>query len=243
MLQRRLDAEGLSGVDVSELDVTRPASIAAAVGGALDRHGRIDALINNAGIGVVSALETLSADTLRQIFETNLFGAIGVTQAVLPSMRAQGSGRIVFISAIGALLNTAYLGAYCASKHALDCVAATWDVELRPFGIRVSSVLPSAFNTGMADNMRLEPSDGSTYREAEERYFNGLKARMASGPKDLAPVVDAVIEAVTSADPRVRYLVAPHLKEVLGPVVDDLDRLHEREVALTPSGGGNAART
>jgi NAD(P)-dependent dehydrogenase (short-subunit alcohol dehydrogenase family) len=234
--------QALTGVDIRALDVTRPESIATAVRGTLERYGRIDALINNAGIGVVSALETLDGAMLREVFETNVFGAIAVTQAVLPGMRAQGAGRIVFVSAIGALLNTAYLGAYCASKHALDCVAATWDVELRPFGIRVSSVLPSAFNTGMAGNMRLATSDDSAYGEAEARYFAGLKARMEGGPKDLAPVVDAVIEAVTSEDPKPRYLVAPHLKEVLGPVVDNLERLHQREVALTPSGGGNAPR-
>jgi hypothetical protein len=94
----------------------------------------------------------------------------------------------------------------------------------------------------MAGNLRPAPSSDSVYGDSEQRYFAGLKARMEGGPKDLAPVVDAVIEAVTSEDPKPRYLVAPHLKEVLGPVVDHLERLHEREVALTPGGGGNAAR-
>jgi NAD(P)-dependent dehydrogenase (short-subunit alcohol dehydrogenase family) len=155
-------------------------------------------------------------------------------------MRRQRAGRIVFVSAIGALLNTAYLGAYCASKHAIDCLAATLDIELRPFGIRVSSVLPSAFNTGVGANLRLAFGKGTEYESATRRYYEGLRGRIESGPRDLSPVVDAVIEAATTEHPRLRYLVAPHLAAVLGPVVAELEKLHEREVALTPSGGGNA---
>ncbi len=217
---------GHLSVEARALDVTDAGSIQAVV----SQMERIDVLVNNAGIGVVSALETIDGASLRQVFETNVFGALAVTQAVLPRMRAQGSGRVVFVSAIGALLNTPYLGAYCASKHALDCLAATLDIELRPFGIRVSSVLPAAFNTGMAGNLRTEFRE--PYAEAAAQYFEGLQGRMAAGGGDLSPVADAVVEAATASDPKVRYLVAPHLAEVLGPVMDGLARLHERELAL-----------
>ncbi len=228
------------GIDVRRLDVTDAESIHSAVDGVLQTYGRIDALINNAGIGVVGALETLRDETLREVFDTNVFGAIAVTRAVLPHMRQQRSGRIVFVSAIGALLNTGYLGAYCASKHAIDCVSATFDIESRPFGIRVSSVLPSAFNTGMGGNLRVELAEGSDHEDAARRYYEALRGRIEGGPRELSPVVEAVVEAVTSAEPRQRYLVAPHLAGVLGPVIDELEQLHQREVALTPSGGGNA---
>ncbi|HEY3061422.1 MAG TPA: SDR family oxidoreductase [Chloroflexota bacterium] len=221
-----LDRLGGLSVDVRTLDVTDASSIQ----GLVSQLDRIDVLVNNAGIGVVGALETLGPRGLRQVFETNVFGALEVTQAVLPRMRAQGSGRVVFVSAIGAILNTPYLGAYCASKHALDCLAATLDIETRPFGIRVSSVLPSAFNTGMAGNMRLEFED--PYAEAAQRYFEGLTARMAAGGRDLSAVADAVVEAATADDPKLRYLIAPHLVDVLEPVMSGLERLHERELAL-----------
>ena len=227
-------------IDVRALDVTDRESISTAVQQTLDEHGRIDVLVNNAGIGAVGALETIAEGTLREVFETNVFGALEVTRAVLPTMRAQGSGRVVFVSAIGALLNTAYLGAYCASKHAVDCLAATLDIETRPFGVRVSSVLPSAFNTGMGGNLRLDV-DGP-YGAAAERYYQALKGRMDNGPKDLSPVADAVLHAVTEPEPRQRYLVAPHLSEVLGPVVEQLEALHVRETRLTPGGGGNVGR-
>jgi NAD(P)-dependent dehydrogenase (short-subunit alcohol dehydrogenase family) len=232
-LETRLAAEGLQA-EVHELDVTSTDSIEAVV----RTTGRIDVLVNNAGIGAVGALETIADHTLREVFETNVFGALNVTRAVLPKMRAQGAGRVVFVSAIGAILNTAYLGAYCASKHAVDCISATLDIETRPFGIRVSSVLPSAFNTGMSGNLRLEP--GGPYGEAAERYYAGLKARIEGGPRDLSPVANAVVEAATSPQPRQRYLVAPHLSGVLGPVLEGLEQLHEREAQLTPAGGGNA---
>jgi NAD(P)-dependent dehydrogenase (short-subunit alcohol dehydrogenase family) len=157
-----------------------------------------------------------------------------MTRAVLPTMRRQGSGRVVFVNAIGGILTTPYLGAYCASKHALDCVAATFDIELRPFGVRVSSVMPSAFQTAMSGNLRTDFAPGTAYEAVTRDYFAGLSARIKNGPSDLSPVADAVIEAATAADPKPRYLVAPHLADVLDPVLDDLERLHAREVSLAP---------
>jgi NAD(P)-dependent dehydrogenase (short-subunit alcohol dehydrogenase family) len=229
-LEQRIAQESLTNVSIEQLDVTNPESIRSVVA----QHNRIDVLVNNAGIGAVGALEVLQEDVLREVFETNFFGAIAVTRGVLPTMRQQGSGRIVFVNAIGGILTTPYLGAYCASKHALDCVAATFDIELRPFGIRVSSVLPSAFQTAMSGNLRTDFAPGTDYEAATREYFAGLSARIKNGPSDLSPVADAVIEAATAADPKPRYLVAPHLADVLGPVVDDLERLHAREVSLAP---------
>jgi NAD(P)-dependent dehydrogenase (short-subunit alcohol dehydrogenase family) len=149
-------------------------------------------------------------------------------------MREQGSGRVIFINAIGGVLTTAFLGAYCASKHALDCIAAVFDLELRPFGIRVSSVYPSAFRTSMSANNTVIVGEGSAYAEATAAYHAGLSERIRNGPTDLSPVVNAVIDAATSADPPLRYAVAPHLADVLGPAFAELDKLHERELGMTP---------
>jgi NAD(P)-dependent dehydrogenase (short-subunit alcohol dehydrogenase family) len=225
-LRSRVAEEALGNVSIEQLDVTRPESIQAT----LERHQTVDVLVNNAGIGAVGPLDVIAPETLREVFETNVFGAVAMTRAVLPGMRQRGHGRIVFMNAIGGLLNTPYLGAYCASKHALDCVAATFDIELRPFGIRASSVCPSAFHTPMADNLRAELGDAAAARE----YYAGLLGRIRQGPTDLSPVVDAVLEAATSEDPRPRYLVAPHLASVLGPLVETLEELHARELSLAP---------
>jgi NAD(P)-dependent dehydrogenase (short-subunit alcohol dehydrogenase family) len=237
-LRSRIATEELvARVSIEQLDVTDAGSIERAVHATLERHGRVDVLVNNAGIGAVGALEVLDDAVLRSVFDTNFFGAIATTRAVLPSMRRQRGGRIVFVNAIGGVLTTPYLGAYCASKHALDCVAATFDIELRPFGIRASSVLPSVFQTAMSNNLRATFGDATEYATATRAYFEGLQGRLRNAPSDLSPVAEAVIEAATAPDPKPRYLVAPHLTEVLSPVLDDLERLHQREVALAPRPG------
>ena len=213
-----------------------PDSVQCAVDETIKSEGRIDVLVNNAGIGAVSPLETLDDAVLREVFETHVFGAMAVTRAVLPHMRNQRSGRIVFTNAIGGILNTPYLGAYCSSKHAVDCIAATWDIELRQFGIRVSSVMPSAFQTAFAGNMDSNFAEGTEYEAPAREYYEGLKARIENGPTDLSPVASAVIAAATSPEPRQRYLIAPHLADVLGPLIDNLEEIHQREAALAPQG-------
>jgi NAD(P)-dependent dehydrogenase (short-subunit alcohol dehydrogenase family) len=235
-LKSIIQERGLNNVVLRQLDVTKAESIQQAVDETLATDGSIDVLVNNAGILAVGAIEMLDESVLREVFETNLFGAIALTKAVLPQMRRQGRGRIVFTNAIGGLLNTPYLAAYCSSKHALDCIAATWDIELRPFGIRASSILPATFRTDIADNADTNFADGTAYEDATRQYFEGLSGRITNGPADLSPVVDAVVDAATSPDPRQRYLVAPHLASVLDPLVEKLEELHQREVALAPAG-------
>ncbi|MBV8715339.1 MAG: SDR family oxidoreductase [Chloroflexi bacterium] len=223
-----------NNITALRLDVTDQGSINSAVAAAIAQHGRIDVLVNNAGIGTLGALEVVDDQQLRRVFDTNVFGAVAVTRAVLPHMREQGSGRVIFMNAIGGVLTTAFLGAYCASKHALDCIAAVFDLELRPFGIRVSSVYPSAFRTAMSGNNTVILGEGTPYAEATSAYRAGLSERIRNGPSDLSPVVNAVIDAADNPDPLLRYPVAPHLAEVLGPALDALDALHQREMSMTP---------
>jgi NAD(P)-dependent dehydrogenase (short-subunit alcohol dehydrogenase family) len=222
-----------TNVTAVRLDVTDQGSINAAVATSIEKHTRIDVLVNNAGIGTLGALEVVDDQQLRRVFDTNVFGAVAVTRAVLPYMRENKTGRVIFMNAIGGILTTAYLGAYCASKHALDCIAAVFDLELRPFGIRVSSVYPSAFRTAMSENNTVLMGEGTPYQESTQAYRAGLSERIRNGPTDLSPVVDAVIDAATNPDPPLRYPVAPHLKDVLSPALAALDQLHEREVSLS----------
>jgi NAD(P)-dependent dehydrogenase (short-subunit alcohol dehydrogenase family) len=226
-------AEEFDNLTVERLDVTDQGSINAAVANILDRHGRLDVVVNNAGIGVIGALEAVDDPSLRRVFDTNVFGAVAVTNAVLPQMRSQGNGRVIFMNAIGGILTTAYLGAYCASKHALDCIAAVYDLELRPFGIRVSSVYPSAFHTSIGDNMAAAIDEGSPYADLTAEYRQALTNRIQSGPSDLSPVINAVLDAASSPEPQLRYVVAPHLAEVLAPTMRNLEALHQREIATT----------
>src|SRR5947208_9459236 len=134
------------------LDVRDAASIDAGVRDVLARAGRIDLLVNNAGGGMVGAVEETSLEQAQRLFDVNFFGAVRMTQAVLPAMRAQKSGRIVFISSIVGLVPAPYMGFYAASKHALEGLAESLDHETRTMGIRASLVEPGFTRTNFADD-------------------------------------------------------------------------------------------
>lgn len=133
-----------------ELDVTKPASAKAAVAAAVARFGRLDVVINNAGYGIVGAVEETPEAELRAQMETNFFGAVNVIQAALPQLRAQKGGAIVNISSMGGIMSFAGFGAYSASKFAMEGLSEALAEEVRPFGIKVMIVEPGAFRTGFA---------------------------------------------------------------------------------------------
>jgi len=143
---------------VTRLDVNHPGDAKAAVAAAVARFGRIDVLINNAGYGVVGALEETSESELRAIMETNFFGAIAVITAALPTLRTQRSGAIVNISSLGGQLSFAGFSAYSATKFALEGASEALAQELAPLGIKVLIVEPGSFRTELAgDAMRHMP--------------------------------------------------------------------------------------
>src|SRR5918996_4560549 len=126
------------------LDVTRTDQIDSAVAAALERFGRIDVLVNNAGYGSVGAVEELEMDDLRAVMDTMFFGAVGLTKAVLPHMRERGAGAIVQISSMGGQMAMPGFGAYCGAKFALEGLSEALVGEVAPFGIRVLVVEPGA---------------------------------------------------------------------------------------------------
>ncbi len=135
-------------VAVVRLDVTDAASVLAGVAAAQEfAGGALDAVVSNAGYALVGAVEDVALDEVRAVFETNTFGALAVVQAALPAMRAAGGGAVVFVSTIGAGLPTPMLGAYRASKAALNALAEVLALEGRPFGIRVGRVEPGMVAT------------------------------------------------------------------------------------------------
>jgi NAD(P)-dependent dehydrogenase (short-subunit alcohol dehydrogenase family) len=150
---RRTDGlDDLAGDDrvlVTRLDVTDAAQREAAVAAALDRFGRIDVLVNNAGRTQVGAVEETTDDELRYLFDLHFFAPAALTRLVLPTMRAQGSGAIVQMSSVGGQVTAPGFGAYCATKFALEGLSETLQAEVEPFGIRVLIVEPGAFRTGL----------------------------------------------------------------------------------------------
>jgi NAD(P)-dependent dehydrogenase (short-subunit alcohol dehydrogenase family) len=145
-----LVAQAPDRVLAQALDVNRPGDAKAAVEAAVARFGRIDVLINNAGYGIVGAVEETSEEELRGVMETNFFGAIAVTRAALPTFRAQRSGAIVNISSLGGQLALAGYGPYAASKFALEGMSEALAFELAPFGVKVLIAEPGAFRTDFA---------------------------------------------------------------------------------------------
>jgi NAD(P)-dependent dehydrogenase (short-subunit alcohol dehydrogenase family) len=193
-LQKAAAAEDLS-VQILQLDVTDDASVAAAVGQIIDAEGRIDVLVNNAGVEHWGAMECLADELARSIFDTNVFGTVRVTRAVLPAMRAQQSGVIVnMASAAGRVPGLPVNWAYSASKHALCSLADSLSGEVQPFGIRVVSIEPGFFATNNLANAT-RPTPGSPYEELERAVVTFFEQSLDHGG-DPRNVAEAVVREV-----------------------------------------------
>jgi NAD(P)-dependent dehydrogenase (short-subunit alcohol dehydrogenase family) len=188
------------------MDVCVDASVQAAVTHILRRHGRIDAVVNNAGMGIAGAIEDTSVAEIQRQFDANVFGVLRVCRTVIPHMRQQGGGRIINVSSLAGLIALPFQGAYSASKFALEALTESLRMETRPFGILVSLLEPGDFRTGFtANRVRTEASrTNPAYAERCARAL-GLMERDESrgpGPETLAPVVERIL---TARSPRLRY--------------------------------------
>ena len=147
VLRARAEAEGLD-VEVVQLDVTDSDSVTTTIGAIDERHGAIDVLVNNAGIGSSGPIETIDLDKAIVVYDTNVWGAVRTVRAALPSMRAKGSCVIINVTSVaGRVPGTPYGGFYASSKHALGTLSEALAWEVNPFGIRVACVEPGFFNT------------------------------------------------------------------------------------------------
>lgn len=180
-----------------KLDVTKAAEIQPAVDAALRRFGRIDFLFNNAGYGVVGAVEETSDAELRAVMDTNFFGAVAVTRAVLPVMRAQRSGAIVNISSMGGQMSFEGVSAYSATKFALEGMSEALALEVKPFGIKVLIVEPGAFRTsfGGSDALRSMPVSPA-YKDILTNIRGVLHEMHGTQPGDPAKAAHAVVKAL-----------------------------------------------
>ena len=194
----------LANVAVVRLDVRDEESVRACVRTVLDRAGKIDGLVNNAGYALIGAAEETGLQEAVELFETNFFGALRMIQAVLPAMRDQRSGRIVNIGSVAGFLPSPYMGIYAASKHALEGYSESLDHEVRQFGIRVSVVEPGFTRTELDRNSRSAGQPLAAYAAERDRVREAVRASIAGGD-DPARVASVVREALTSRSPRLRY--------------------------------------
>ncbi|MFE1447389.1 SDR family oxidoreductase [Streptomyces olivaceoviridis] len=198
-LLRRARAEDLT-LDVPRLDVTDDASVTAAVTAVQDRHGPVDVLVNNAGIDRTGPVETMPLDQARALMETNLWGPLRVSRAVLPGMRARGSGVIVNVSSLaGRTFAVPHGGFYAASKAALGALSEALYAEVQPFGIRVVCLEPGSFASRIQGRSVAGASDGKPAEDdpyrADHAWLARFLARVAEGAADCAEAAEAVVAA------------------------------------------------
>jgi NAD(P)-dependent dehydrogenase (short-subunit alcohol dehydrogenase family) len=187
------------------LDVTSDESVEAAVSEVMRLDGRIDLLVNNAGFGVAPAgAEESSIDQARSIFETNFFGLIRMTRAVVPHMRRRGSGRIINIGSVLGFLPMPYGALYAATKHAVEGYSESLDHELRTRGIRVSVIEPAYTKTPFDANFIEADAKLDEYREARAGVNKRVKEVMATAEHP-SVVADIVLRAANAARPKLRY--------------------------------------
>jgi NAD(P)-dependent dehydrogenase (short-subunit alcohol dehydrogenase family) len=210
------------GSGLLPLDVTSDASVAECVARVVAEAGRIDVLVSNAGYGIAGAVEDTTLEEARAQLETNFFGAVRVTQAVLPVMRAQGSGRIVTVTSFAALQSLPYQPFYSASKWALEGFGEALRLELRGSGIDACTVLPGDFRTGFTEQRVMTEASSSPEHAERLAAVLAIYQRDENAGADPAKVGALVSRLVAARRLRPRYLVgkpsqrvAVNLKRVL----------------------------
>jgi NAD(P)-dependent dehydrogenase (short-subunit alcohol dehydrogenase family) len=202
---RRGAQAGNSALETLALDVTSDGSVEAAVSEVMRRDGRIDLLVNNAGFGVApAAAEESSLDQARSIFDTNFFGLVRMTRAVVPHMQAQGTGRIINIGSVLGFLPMPYMALYSATKHAVAGYSESLDHELRTRGIRVSVVEPAYTRTPFDANALEADAKREEHREVRTALAKKLEELVAAGD-DPRVVAAVVLKAASAARPQLRY--------------------------------------
>jgi NAD(P)-dependent dehydrogenase (short-subunit alcohol dehydrogenase family) len=195
-----------AGTTMLTCDVTDEASVKALVDVVLAQTGRVDLVVNNAGLGLLGGAEESSIDQVKGLFDVNLFGVLRMTNAVLPAMRRQGEGRILNISSGLGFVPAPYSAHYAATKHALEGYSESLDHEVRAFNVRVSLIEP-AYVRSPFDQNSLEP-------DRKLREYNEVRARVLAFVQDVTPTADTpemvaavVRQAATAATPKRRYTV------------------------------------
>lgn len=202
---RRGSQAGAQSFAMLALDVTNEDSVEAVVAEVMRREGRIDLLVNNAGSAVSPAgAEESSTEQSQWLFDTNFFGMVRMTRAVLPHMRKQGSGRILNISSVLGFLPAPYMAIYAATKHAVEGYSESLDHELRTRGIRVSVIEPAYTKTRFEANSLEPDAKLDEYGESRAALSKLMPQKIAAGDEP-SVVAEVVLVAATAARPKIRY--------------------------------------
>jgi len=209
-------------VDAVSLDVTDQAEAARVVAAAVARHGRIDVLVNNAGRGLVGAVEETSDAELRDLMELHFFGPAALTRAVLPHMRARRSGAIVQLTSMGGRMSFAGVGGYSATKFALEGLTEALAGEVAPYGIKVMIVEPGAFRTSFAGGAALQQSvtQLDAYADSVGALRTALPESDGKQPGDPARAAAAILRALDAEATPLRLALGTDAVEAIGDYLD-----------------------
>ncbi len=217
------------GALVAELDVTKSPQVAEVVRQAEARFGRIDVLVNNAGYGYLAAIEEGEDEQVRAMFETNVFGLVAMTKAVLPGMRARRSGHIVNISSLGGLVGFPSSGYYNATKFAVEGLSEALSKECAALGIKVILVEPGPFRTDWAGRSLKTPQAAiADYADVAGARRAGIQANSGKQPGDPVRAVQAIITAVQAAEPPLHLVLGRPAFELASAKVKEFGDALER---------------
>lgn len=220
------DKENLP-LKIMQLDVTDDASVSKAVQSIISDSGRIDVIINNAGYGLVGAFEDLSLDEIKQQYETNFFGVVRVTQAVIPIMRKQKSGRIINISSGAGRFGYPGGSAYVSTKFAMEGLSESLSYELDPFGIKVILVEPGVIRTNFGNGMVVakKSQDPASAYLSMTRKMNEVLGQLMQNGSPPSLVANLVLQAAKSDNPNLRYLAGKDVEQW----VDQKKKMSDKE--------------
>ncbi|GGW55357.1 short-chain dehydrogenase/reductase [Streptomyces lucensis JCM 4490] len=223
---RKAAADAGVELDIRQLDVTSETSVAAAVDGVIADHGRLDAVVNNAGAGHLGTLENDSMEDIRKVMEVNFFGVLNVSKAVLPHLRAC-EGRLITVTSVGGVIGQPFNEAYCAAKFAVEGYMESLAPVARTLGVSVSVVEPGAVATEFVNNIGVDLGaavEAGQYTDALRRYIDRTSRQFLDGSAQTpASAAEAVIEALHADRPAFRIQTTDWARAFVGSKLADLD--------------------
>jgi NAD(P)-dependent dehydrogenase (short-subunit alcohol dehydrogenase family) len=221
------------------LDVTDPTQVKASVDAAIDAFGRIDVLVNNAGYGLMGAVEEVSDAQIRRQFETNLFGLLNVTRAVLPLLRQQKSGHILNVTSVGGQVSFPTFGMYHGTKYAIEGISESLAKEVAPFGIKVTIIEPGGFKTDFGTRSLARAEKIAAYQPLYEALFKAFEGGVFGDP---ARAAQAMIQAVEADEPPLRLaLGADALQTIRAKLNSELEEYKRWESVTVATAFENPA--
>ena len=223
-------ASGPGKLHVVTLDVTDGEAVDRAVGQAFARAGTIDVIVNNAGYGLLGALEKATDAEARRLFEVDVFAPFRIIRAALPHLRAQRSGHIINVTSIAGRAPGAGSALYAAAKYALEGLSASLAQEVRPFGVKVTAVAPGAFRTDFLSSHSIRKSEGEdvAYAASVGRIMSGCGAMAGKQIGDPDRAAQAILDPVRAEQPPIHLLLGTdalrRAREKVDSVIEEMDR-------------------